>query len=118
MTSLLLKTAFWLAMVMVGTLSLTPVEELPAQVFNIWDKAQHAGGFALLTLLGGMAYRSQRLRILIGMLTYGGLIEVAQSATGWRHGDLQDLLADAVGVMLGAAILAVAQSKQSRSNPQ
>lgn len=118
MTNLMLKTAFWMAVLMVGALSLAPAEQLPVQVFDIWDKAQHASGFVLLTLLGGTAYRSQRMLVLIGMLTYGALIEVAQSATGWRHGDLQDLLADAVGVMLGAAILAVAQPRQTRSDPQ
>lgn len=105
MTSLMLKTAFWIALAAVGLLSLTPVEHLPSQVFDVWDKAQHAAGFALLALLGGLAHRDQRPRVLIGLLLYGALIEVAQSATGWRHGDLLDLLADAVGVLAGLLAL-------------
>jgi VanZ family protein len=105
MTTLMLKTAFWTALAAVGLLSLTPVEHLPSQVFDVWDKAQHAAGFALLALLGGTAHRDQRPRVLTGLLLYGGLIEVAQSATGWRHGDLLDLLADGVGVLAGMLAL-------------
>lgn len=105
MTNLMLKTAFWIALAAVGLLSLTPVEHLPSQVFDVWDKAQHAAGFALLAVLGGAAHRHQHLRVLSGLLLYGALIEVVQSATGWRHGDLLDLLADAVGVLAGMLAL-------------
>jgi VanZ family protein len=105
MTTLALKTAFWIALAAVGLLSLTPVEHLPSQVFDVWDKAQHAAGFALLALLGGAAHCNQRPRVLIGLLLYGAFIEVAQSATGWRHGDLLDLLADAIGALAGMLAL-------------
>lgn len=118
MNRLLLIAAFWAAMVLVGALSLVPATELPAQVFSIWDKAQHAGGFLLLALLGGLAYPTSRGKVLIGLLVYGALIEVAQSATGWRNGDLFDLLADAVGVWLGALLLAIPLSWSHRSRPQ
>lgn len=118
MNHLLLKTAFWANVLLVGALSLAPVTELPAQVFNIWDKAQHAGGFLLLVILGGLAYPTRRGKVLIGLLFYGALIEVAQSLTGWRNGDLLDLLADAVGVWLGALVLAIPMSLAQRSRPQ
>ncbi|MDQ7744355.1 VanZ family protein [Hydrogenophaga pseudoflava] len=118
MNRLLLKTAFWTAVAMVGALSLAPVTELPAQVFDTWDKAQHAGGFLLLALLGGLAYPGPRGKVLIGLLLYGALIEVAQSATGWRNGDLLDLLADAVGIWLGAVVLAIPLPWPQRSRPQ
>lgn len=118
MNHLLLRTAFWVAMTLVGTLSLVPVTELPAQAFNIWDKAQHAAGFMVLTLLGGLAYPRPQGKVLIGLLVYGALIEVAQSATGWRNGDLLDLLADATGVWLGSLVLAIIQLWPPRSRPQ
>ena len=118
MNHLLLKTAFWAAVALVGTLSLAPVTELPEPVLNTWDKAQHAGGFLMLTLLGGLAYPKPRAKVLIGLLAYGALIEVAQSATGWRNGDLLDLLADAVGVGLGALVLAIPLPRSQRSRPQ
>lgn len=118
MNHLLLKAAFWTAMALVGVISLAPVTELPAQVFNIWDKAQHTGGFLLLTVLGGRAYSRLLGKVLIGLLVYGALIEMMQSATGWRNGDLLDLLADAAGVWLGSLILAIPQLWPSRSRPQ
>jgi VanZ family protein len=84
----------------------------------MWDKAQHAGGFMLLTLLGGLAYPRPQARVLFGLLGYGALIEMAQAATGWRNGDLLDLLADAIGIGLGSLILAVHLIWSRRSRPQ
>jgi len=99
--------AFWGASASVLVLSLLPVEQLPPQVLDWWDKAQHAFGFAVLTVLGWLAY-PQRLRALLpGLLVFGAFIEVAQHATGWRYGDVLDWLADAVGVVLGAVCMAV-----------
>lgn len=118
MNKLMQRTAFWVAATLVGALSLAPVAELPAQVFNVWDKAQHTAGFTVLTLLGGLAYPGSHGKTLIGLFVYGALIEVAQSATGWRNGDLLDLLADAVGVWLGALVLAIARPRSRRSRPQ
>ena len=68
-------------------------------VFNWWDKAQHALGFAVLTAFGLLAYPKARWRLPWGLLLLGALIEMAQTATGWRQGDWLDLLADAVGIL-------------------
>ncbi|MFP8778190.1 VanZ family protein [Hydrogenophaga sp. RWCD_12] len=87
-----------------GLLSLTPVENLPSQIFDIWDKAQHAAGFAALAFIGRVAYPLRLRRLLIGLLFYGALIELAQSATGWRYGDANDWLADAVGIVIGVGL--------------
>ncbi len=92
------KTTFWLALLVLTTLSLMPTGLLPPQVFSLWDKAQHALGFGGLTLLGLLAYPHQRVRLPLLLLAHGGLIEVAQAATGWRYGEWMDLLADAVGI--------------------
>ena len=78
-------------------LSLVPVALLP-QAFNWWDKAQHALGFAVITGLGLLAYPKARGWLPWGLLRLGGCIELAQAASGWRHGDWLDLLADAVGI--------------------
>ena len=92
------KTTFWLALLVLTTLSLMPTGLLPPPVFSLWDKAQHALGFGGLTLLGLLAYPHQRVRLPLLLLAHGGLIEVAQAATGWRYGEWMDLLADAVGI--------------------
>lgn len=96
--------AFWTTVAVVVVLSLLPTQHLPEAVFDIWDKAQHAFGFAVLTFLGFWAYPRRVRRVLVGMLLLGALIELAQDATGWRHGDWMDLLADAVGVAVGTML--------------
>jgi VanZ family protein len=96
--------AFWAASIAVGVLSITPVDRLPPQVFDVWDKAQHAAGFLVLTLLGYLGHPTYRRRVGAGLLLYGAAIEFAQSATGWRHGDFGDWLADASGVGMGTLV--------------
>ena len=98
------RTGFWTVVLAVLVLSLLPVAYLPEQAATVWDKAQHAFGFAVLTVLGLWAYPSRARLVLPGLLLLGALIEFAQGATGWRHGDWQDLLANAVGVALGAVV--------------
>jgi len=95
----LVQAAFWAFVLGTVFLSLVPVEFLP-QAFNWWDKAQHALGFAVLSVLGLVAYPNLRWRLPWGMLLLGGCIELAQTATGWRRGDWLDLLANAVGILV------------------
>ena len=103
----LIRPAFWSACLAVAVLSLLPAEQLPAVAFNWWDKAQHALGFALLGVLGLLGYRQRPRRVVWGLLVFGGLIELAQAATGWRYGDWQDWLADALGVAGAWGLLAL-----------
>ncbi len=95
------RLAFWLLLLAVITLSLLPGPYLPQQAFSLWDKAQHALGFAALGLSGGLAYPDRLARLGTGLLLLGGAIELAQHATGWRYGDWADLLADVVGLVAG-----------------
>jgi len=96
--SLIVRSMFWAACGAVMVLSLLPVEQLPPGVFDWWDKAQHALAFWVLGSLGLWAYAATSVRVAVGLVVFGALIELAQSATGWRFGDWQDWLADAVGV--------------------
>jgi len=101
------QLAFWGALAVVVVMSLLPGALLP-KVFSFWDKAQHALGFFGLTLLALWAYPKLPLPYVgLSLLVAGGAIELAQSATGWRHGDWLDLLANAVGITaaLGAGRL-------------
>ena len=92
------RLAFWAAVAGVSVGSLTPATYLPPQGFDIWDKAQHALAFVFLGGLSLLAFSQRTLRVLAGLLVYGGLIELAQAATGWRVGDWADWLADVIGV--------------------
>lgn len=90
-------------------LALLPAERLPPlSVFNWWDKAQHALAFAVLAVLAGLGWpRVPAWRWCLALVAYGMLIELAQAATGWRHGDVADALADAVGVLVGLGVVAL-----------
>jgi VanZ family protein len=89
---------FWGGVVIVTVLSLLPGAYLPPVAFSVWDKAQHVLGFLVLGALGLWSYPSRSVRVVFGLLIYGAAIEWAQAATGWRFGDWQDWLANAVGV--------------------
>lgn len=94
------RLSFWSLLALVTTASLMPTEQLPPQVFNIWDKAQHAAGFLALTGFGLLAYGMPTWRWAMVMGVYGAGIEIAQAASGWRTGDVLDWLADMSGVAL------------------
>lgn len=98
MLSTLFKSAFWLLCAAVAVLSLLPVEQLPPQTLDIWDKAQHAVGFMMLAVTGLAAYPRQYRPLAWGLLVFGMAIELAQSLTTWRQGDVLDWLADAIGI--------------------
>lgn len=112
------RVAFWACLLAVVVLSLSPVQHLPPQVFSLWDKAQHAGGFVVLTLLGLCAYPHRAMALLVAMLALGVGIEVAQSATGWRYGDVADWLADAVGVAAAYTVWRLLRATCGRSQCQ
>lgn len=101
----MVRRCFWALLLCVAVLSLMPTGYLPPQVFSLWDKAQHALGFAALALLGLRAYPRQAWPLAAGLLAFGGAIELAQAATGWRHGEWADWLADAMGLALGALLV-------------
>ncbi|MBQ0929652.1 VanZ family protein [Ideonella sp. 4Y16] len=69
--------------------------------FDHADKLRHAAAFAALWLVG---YRAggRGWRLALGLLVFGGLIEVLQSLTPDREPSLADVAADAVGLALGA----------------
>ena len=100
-----LKTAFWLAAAGVLLLSLAPTApELPS---TGWDKSNHLFGFLTLAAFGLPAYRSRRLQVVIGLLLFGGLIELLQSLTPYRFAEWADWLADALGVGVGYGVHAL-----------
>lgn len=94
------KPLFWLLTIAVAVLSLLPVDQLPPQTLNIWDKTQHALGFSALTVSGIFAYPHRQRALVPGLLVFGAAIECAQASTTWRQGDMLDWLADAVGIVV------------------
>jgi VanZ family protein len=103
------KAAFWICFLALNVLALSPAPYLPPlEVFNWWDKAQHAIGFGTLAVLAVLAYpHVSKLRISCLLMLQGVLIEVLQYFSGYRYGDWQDAVADGVGVLLGLMLVRV-----------
>jgi VanZ family protein len=104
----MLKILFWICFVGLNALALSPAPYLPPlDVFNWWDKAQHAIGFGTLAVLAVLAYpQISKLRIGGWLMVQGVVIEVLQYFSGYRYGDWQDAVADGVGVLLGLVLMA------------
>ena len=102
----LVSFLFWLCFIALNALALSPAPFLPPmEIFNWWDKAQHAIGFGTLAVLAALAYpHVSKLRLGVLLCLQGVAIEVLQHWGGYRFGDWQDALADAVGVVLGLCL--------------
>ncbi|MEN9474696.1 MAG: hypothetical protein RIS48_1416 [Pseudomonadota bacterium] len=111
----LVRWTFWLLLALVIGVTLSPIAYLPQQAFSLWDKAQHALAFAALAALGALAYPRRVGLLAASLLVFGGAIELAQAATGWRSGDWADWLADAVGLIAGLALATLSRCVVARS---
>lgn len=95
------RTWIFLGCLLVGSvvyLSLTP--EPPAMDERFSDKLGHFAAYAALMAwwhqIDRNAWRLALLFIVLGLL-----LEMLQSLSGFRHGDIFDLAADTFGVALG-----------------
>lgn len=69
------------------------------------DKWLHATTFLVLSLwFSGQYSRRSYWRIGAGLLVFGIIIELCQRTLTYRTGDLLDLTANAVGILLGLVI--------------
>lgn len=97
----------WAVLVaVVGVAALTPGELAPSVTAS--DKMDHLLGFATLSATHMLALAPARRSSVmagVGMLFYGALIELLQTQVPGRHGDLKDVMADAMGVALGIAMV-------------
>ena len=105
----LFRVVFWLCFVGLTCLALSPAPYLPPlDIFNWWDKAQHAIGYGTLMASALLAYpKVSKLRLAALLCLHGCLIEVLQYFSGYRFGDWQDALADGVGVMMSLAFFVI-----------
>lgn len=92
--------SFSLTLIFFTVLFLIPQQYLLDEVFDWWDKAQHSLAFAILTITGFWSHPNHIKAISVSLLLYGGLIEILQSLSTWRHGDILDWVADSTGVFI------------------
>lgn len=100
-----LRSAFVVALVVIFVLAMIPQPVVPT-VVDFQDKFEHCTAFAVLMLMGWAGWPTRTIRLGIGLIGYGVLIEVAQhTLTTNRVGDPQDVLADSVGVVVGLLLV-------------
>ncbi|MSP86542.1 MAG: hypothetical protein EXR42_03965 [Methylotenera sp.] len=76
-------------------------------MFQFWDKAQHTLAFAILAIVGGLAFPQKVNLVVVGLIMHGALIEILQSTlTTTRFGDPLDWATDSIGVLIGLVIYA------------
>lgn len=79
--------------------------------FSGQDKLLHFAAHACFYLWGGVSFPGARWRLPAALLAYGVVIELLQSLTPYRTMSLADVVANALGLALGAALLRVAQRR-------
>ena len=66
-----------------------------------WDKSNHLHAFGVLAFIGHKAFSQNVFKLIIGLIAFGGLIELLQTFTPTRSGEWQDLIADVIGIFRG-----------------
>jgi VanZ family protein len=89
---------------LIGWLSLSPVGPPGMEWLQLWDKAMHCSLYAIYLLLGcTLISRRQPLAWLaIGIFAYGALLELGQSLVPGRDMSVLDMLANGLGIGIGA----------------
>jgi len=97
------KVVFILYAVFIAFVSLRPMN---SATLEPWDKVFHLILYGVFAVLGYRASKKpkQFLYICIAIVIYSGLMEVAQSFMPGRVMSAYDLLANTIGVVLGAVI--------------
>lgn len=89
----------------------------PENWFAGADKLLHVGYFVLLWWLGVYARLVSPWMLGLGLLLFGVGIEAAQGAfTATRSASFTDVLADAAGLLLGAALTRAVSARQPQED--
>jgi VanZ family protein len=104
------RTAHWrrLLLVLAALVALLALMPAPPQAASLgWDKANHLLAFTALAACAVFGFRGQRAAlwaVLAALLAFGAAIELLQQLVPNRQAEWADLLADAAGIALGAAL--------------
>ncbi len=92
-------------LVLVLVASLLPPENIPSGN----DKVQHFVSYAVLAswwfLVFQKRYIKERVFIAISLVLFGGLVEILQGMTGYRFADINDALANSMGILFATLFL-------------
>ena len=107
------RLAFGICLIAVLGLSLLPNDA--ARLSTGWDKSNHVLAFAVLAILGRLGWPRAPVPIFVGLASFALLIELLQGLTTYRRADGMDVVADIVGLVVGAALYRVMAARRSRS---
>ena len=93
-----LKWIFFALVGAVGVVSLMPQEALPET--GVSDKLEHFAAYAVLGLVGFLAFFRNARQVLFSLMIYGATLEVLQGFVPGRQPSVADALANASGVVL------------------
>jgi len=104
-------TGFAAGVAAVSVLSLIPSDALPG--IEVWDKLQHLLAYLVLAVTGAVSFPGRRSLpwLAIGLLILGCVLEAIQAFVPGRVADVDDAVANAIGVGLGLVIARVAGSR-------
>ncbi|WP_082680007.1 VanZ family protein [Paucibacter sp. KCTC 42545] len=95
---------FLLLLCVISFLALAPVP--PKEMDTGWDKANHFLAFGSLAFVGRLAWpRARKLTLPLGLVAYGGAIELIQYFVPGRSCEWADLFADSLGIAMGLLIV-------------
>jgi VanZ family protein len=92
---------FWAAMVAVLILSVLPISSPKFSIFSWEDKLHHFMAYGVLCFLAIKSYGTKHplWKIGVGLVSFGLVVEIIQSTTNYRYGELMDLAANTLGIL-------------------
>lgn len=96
----------WSGVATIAALSLRPHPPQLPGLFG-WDKVQHVLAYAALMWWFHQAFPG-RVRSVLGLLALGVALEFLQAQTSHRTFDYADMVANALGIVLGLALTTTA----------
>jgi VanZ family protein len=92
----------WVLVIVILTLSLVPHQLRPET--GLPNNFEHAGIFAAAGAAFGLGYHRRPISLMIGLVIFAGVVEIAQILIPGRHARLSDFLVDATAMC--AAVVA------------
>ena len=106
----LIRLLFSAGVVAVSVVSVTARDHLPPIGFDVSVKLWHGITYAVLSGLGGLAYpaRKHLAALFLGLVAWGGVLEVIQLSVPNREAEFGDAVANAVGAGMGLLAVGLA----------
>lgn len=98
---------FWMSVGLLGCAALfymCLVPSPPTVGFPYIDKIEHFVAYLVLGTWFAGILAPRYGRVFFGLLAFGIFIEIVQAVSGWRDGEIGDVVADGLGVAAGIGL--------------